>query len=104
MTQDYARRGSGTKRQRTRATCPPFNLGALYDNGLGVEQDYAKAREWYEKAADKGNAYAQFKIGRAHENGLGVTQDYAKAMAWYQKAADQGHAAAKARLEQMPIR
>ena len=23
------------------------NLGVLYDNGQGVAQDYAKAREWY---------------------------------------------------------
>ena len=34
------------------------NLGVLYDNGRGVAQDYAKAREWYEKAADKGDADA----------------------------------------------
>ena len=32
------------------------NLGVLYANGRGVAQDYAKAREWYEKAADKGDA------------------------------------------------
>ena len=30
------------------------NLGVSYNNGLGVTQDYAKAREWYEKAAAKG--------------------------------------------------
>jgi TPR repeat protein len=29
------------------------NLGALYHNGQGVARDYVKAREWYEKAADK---------------------------------------------------
>jgi TPR repeat protein len=27
-------------------------------NGQGVAQDYAKAREWFEKAADKGDARA----------------------------------------------
>ena len=26
-------------------------FGVLYENGWGVPQDYAKAREWYEKAA-----------------------------------------------------
>ena len=31
-----------------------INLGALYADGQGVTQDYAKAREWYEKAADQG--------------------------------------------------
>ena len=30
------------------------SLGLLYRDGYGVAQDYAKAREWYEKAADKG--------------------------------------------------
>src|SRR5262249_10302843 len=34
------------------------NLGVLYATGLGVAKDYAKAREWYEKAADKGEARA----------------------------------------------
>ena len=40
------------------------NLGALYLNGqgvvgLGVVQDFSKARELYEKAAEKGDATAQ---------------------------------------------
>jgi Transposase IS116/IS110/IS902 family/Sel1 repeat len=34
------------------------NLGLLYQNGLGVPRDYATAREWFEKAADKGDARA----------------------------------------------
>jgi TPR repeat protein len=28
-----------------------YNLGVVYEDGRGVTQDYAKAREWYEKAA-----------------------------------------------------
>ena len=32
-------------------------LGLLYDNGWGVTQDYATARDWYTKAADKGNVF-----------------------------------------------
>jgi TPR repeat protein len=36
-----------------------FNLGLLYENGQGVVQDYAKAREWYQKAADKGHVFAK---------------------------------------------
>jgi hypothetical protein len=34
------------------------SLGWLYEHGQGVAQDYAKAREWYEKASDKGDATA----------------------------------------------
>ncbi|MBQ2481415.1 MAG: SEL1-like repeat protein, partial [Treponema sp.] len=36
-----------------------YNLGVMYDCGRGVEQDYEKAFEWYTKAAEQGNAYAQ---------------------------------------------
>jgi len=25
-------------------------LGLLYEDGLGIEQDYVRAREWFEKA------------------------------------------------------
>ena len=40
------------------------NLGWLYHNGWGVPQDYGKAREWYEKAAAKGDAVAKTFLGR----------------------------------------
>ena len=40
------------------------SLGLLYQNGQGVPQDYAKAREWYEKAADKGDARAKAALER----------------------------------------
>jgi TPR repeat protein len=39
------------------------SLGALYYNGQGVAQDYAKVREWYEKSADKGDAIAMTSLG-----------------------------------------
>jgi TPR repeat protein len=39
-----------------------FDLGSLYSTGEGVTQDYAKAREWYEKAAAKGNASAKARL------------------------------------------
>jgi TPR repeat protein len=79
------------------------HLGTLYHNGHGVAQDYAKAREWYEKAADKGNAEAMNNLGWLYRNGHGVTQDYAKAREWYEKAADTGDAEAMAALEHLSI-
>ena len=39
------------------------NLGWLYETGFGVPQDYVKAREWYEKAAEKGEEMAMFNLG-----------------------------------------
>ena len=44
-----------------------------------MAKDYAKAREWYEKAADKGDAKAMNNLGLLYDNGQGVAQDYAKA-------------------------
>ena len=49
-----------------------FSLGVLYANGDGVAQDSGKARELYEKAADKGDASAMFNLGGLYANGDGV--------------------------------
>ena len=40
-----------------------FSLGYLYSQGEEVVQDYAKALEWYRKAADQGNNVAQLFLG-----------------------------------------
>jgi TPR repeat protein len=37
------------------------NLGNIYKEGLGVEQDYNKARYFYELAAEQVNTHAQSK-------------------------------------------
>src|SRR5262249_50324135 len=67
-------------------------LGLLYHTGFGVPQDYAKAREWFEKADDKGDASAQNIVGVLYANGQGVAQDYDKAREWFEKGADKGNA------------
>jgi TPR repeat protein len=68
-------------------------LGWLYHEGRGVVQDYAKAREWFEKAADKGHGMAMLNLGQYYHFGWGGAQDYAKAREWYEKAADKGEEA-----------
>jgi uncharacterized protein len=67
-----------------------YNLGLLYYNGRGVPQDYAKAREWFEQAADQGFANAQYYLGSLYVNGQGVPQDYAMARERWERAAAQG--------------
>jgi TPR repeat protein len=64
-----------------------LNLGRRYANGDGVARDYAKAREWFEKAAAKDNSEAMNSLGWLYQNGLGVAQDYGKAREWFEKAA-----------------
>ncbi len=67
-----------------------FRLGRMYLNGDGVNQDYAKAFEWYQKSANQGNNEAQTLMGHMYYDGKGVNQDYTKAFEWFQKAANQG--------------
>ena len=66
------------------------NLGALYESGLGVAQDYAVAVSWYRKAAAQGLAAAQFELGIAYAKGQGVPQDDVQAHVWFNLAAVRG--------------
>ena len=56
------------------------NLGLLYANGQGVTQDYAKAREWYEKAADKGDASAKVELEKLPISEAAGAGRYAEAL------------------------
>ncbi len=40
------------------------NLGWMYQEGKGVQQDDAEAVKWYRKAAEQGNAEAQYRLER----------------------------------------
>jgi len=62
----------------------------MYENGSGVKQDYAEAAKWYRKAAERGDARAQYNLGFMYLNGTGVPQDYAEAEKWY-KSRGAGH-------------
>ena len=75
-----------------------YEIGWMYANGQGVEQDFKEAFKWYQKAADQGDADAQYSLGLMYANGDGLEQDYKEAVKWYQKAADQGDADAQYNL------
>jgi TPR repeat protein len=66
-----------------------YNLGVMYEQGKGVQQDYKQAVAWYRKAADQGMADAQYNLGVVYRQGQGVQQDSKQAAAWYRKAAEQ---------------
>ena len=70
----------------------------MYENGQGIPQDYAEAVRWYTRAAEQGNAGAQFNLGVSYDNGQGVLQNHAEAVKWYRLAADQGDADAQLNL------
>src|SRR5258708_1435487 len=53
------------------------------------------------KAADQGDAQAQFYVGWMYNNGQGGPEDYAEVRMWCRKAADQGDARAQCNLGMM---
>lgn len=70
-------------------------IGVDYFKGEGIAQNYEKAFEWFQKAADQDYAYAQYLIALMYRDGKGIDQDSNKAFEWFQKAADQGYADAQ---------
>lgn len=70
-------------------------LGMVYRTGKLVQQDFAKAAYWFEKAGNGGNEHAQVLLGVQYKNGQGVPKDYTKAVYWFQKAANQGNCSGK---------
>ncbi|TAN71564.1 MAG: sel1 repeat family protein, partial [Magnetospirillum sp.] len=78
------------------------NLGHLYRQGLGVEQDTAIAVAWYQVAADAGVASAQYNLGMVHLNGgPNFAPDRPTALVWLTKATEAGIAPAKKELERL---
>ena len=59
-------------------------IGVMYAMGLGVEQDYERAFEWYLRSAMKGHPGAQSGVGWYYEVGLGMPSvDLTRAYLWY---------------------
>jgi len=52
--------------------------------------DVAETLKWYQRSAEKGDAWAQLRLGHAYQQGNGVEQDEAQALKWYRRAAAQG--------------
>lgn len=59
-------------------------IGVMYALGLGVEQDYERAFEWYLRSAMKGHPGAQSGVAWYYEVGLGMPAiDLTRAYMWY---------------------
>jgi hypothetical protein len=55
----------------------------------------------YRKAADQGNADAQFCLAVMYNEGRGVPHDPGQAVSWYRRAAEQGNKPSKAVLAKL---
>lgn len=81
-----------------------FNVGVMYEQGIGVAKDDKEAVYWYGKAADQGSSAAQYNLGVLYENGRGTAVNFAKANDLYRKASVQGDALAVGNLGMLYIR
>jgi TPR repeat protein len=66
------------------------NLGHMYEEGLGVSQNYQTAMSWYRKAAEQDLPQAQHNVGLLYYNGYGVQTNPREAVRWFRQSADQG--------------
>jgi len=81
-----------------------YNVGIMYEQGIGTSKNPEQAFLWYNKSANQDNAAAQFNVGVSYENGIGTEVDYTKANEWYRKASLQGDGLAVGNLGMLYIR
>lgn len=64
-------------------------IGTLYEGGLGITADLAKAAKWYGLAADKGDREGRSALAQMYVAGRGVPKDLDKAWTLFAAAAAQ---------------
>ncbi|MGI8437140.1 MAG: tetratricopeptide repeat protein [Chthoniobacterales bacterium] len=69
-----------------------------------MPQDFSKAFELYQKAAEQGDARAQNNLGSLYSAGQGVALDEKTAAKWFRKSAEQGIPLAQANLALLLLR
>lgn len=78
-----------------------YRIGKMHCYGLGTEQDYEKAFEWFLKSAQEGNKFAQYSLANLYYHGNGVEKDLSQAFWWYRKSSEQGQPYASYAVAQM---
>jgi len=85
--------------RRCRHPTAQVKIGFAYLYGPGHRAKTSPRRaSVFAKAAEKGDAAAQFNIGTMHENGQGVPVNLAEANKWYRLSADQGLTPAQVKI------
>lgn len=78
------------------ALCISVCAGDLEEGIAALNQaDYASAISSFTRAAERGDAIAQYKLARMFHDGQGIERDHKQAFYWYRKAAGQGNADAQ---------
>ena len=78
-----------------------YNLGRMYELGIKVPVNKAKALSWYKKSADQGYADAQYRLAISMLYGKSAERDERRGRKWLSLAADNGHQTAQNLLANM---
>jgi TPR repeat protein/CHAT domain-containing protein len=75
-----------------------YELGKVYENGLGVPINLSDAFNWYSRAANIGDKFSKYKIAKMLIEGKGTLQNIKKGVADLTKLATGGYRAAQGAL------
>jgi TPR repeat protein len=75
-----------------------FQLGLMYEQGLGTDVDGQMAQRYYEQAAEQQSPQALDALGMLHLKGEGVIQNFKESLRLFQQAAEQGYPPAQYNL------
>ena len=65
-------------------------VGMMYADAIGTEQNYAEARKWWEQAANGGNALAASNLSMVYRGVPGLKGDMKQSEKWAQFATEHG--------------
>lgn len=68
-----------------------YDAGYMLYKGLGCKQDYVKARDYLEKASNKGYAPAMYLLALCYRNGYGTDRKQGEAGYWLSKSKKSGY-------------
>ena len=66
-----------------------YNVGVMYQSGIGVNTNMPLALQWYHKAAAQNEENAQYNLGVIYLQGIGVEKNQDTAIGWFEKSAAQ---------------
>ena len=73
-------------------------VGRALSRGEGTKRNKSEGLRWYEQAAVKGVAEAQYQLALIYKDGDVVAKSESLALEWMEKAAKRGHQKAQAEV------
>ena len=68
-----------------------YELGLMYELGMGIDKDLNQAFAWYQKSANQEHAKAQYNLGIFYALAKGVEKDIKQSKYWVKKAHENGY-------------